>query len=400
MDKIKMAGIALFVGTLGIGAVLPAVMPQKEHSVRENRMLQTRPQAALSDILNGSYQEQYEIYLNDQMPFRDAWVRMAAGLERLVGRQEIKGVYIGKDGYLIEKNSPSDFDAGQIEENTRLLAAFLNDAVKRFGKERVSCLLLPDKAAAVPNRLPDFVDGMTAEEEGVAATLKSQLDEPDILPDMGEALRAHQEEYIYYRSDHHWTTLGAYYAYCVWAEATGHAAGSIDDYGREEIFKDFYGTSYNKAPVGAAPDYVELFHSDDEDGISVNFDDGERVSDSFYFPQEAAEGFNRYNVFFSKNTAKIEITTQADTKRRLLVIKDSFANCFIPFLAGDYERIIMVDFRYGNQNVYDLLESYDGVTDILVLYNIKNFIQDTNFHALDVREEAMERFDADRFFEE
>ncbi len=89
------------------------------------------------------------------MVFRDGWVSMAVGIERLVGRLDVNGVYIGKEGYLLEKYDPSDFDAAQIEENVEYLAAFLNDAVARCGKERVSCLLLPDKAAAMPDKLPE-----------------------------------------------------------------------------------------------------------------------------------------------------------------------------------------------------------------------------------------------------
>lgn len=400
MDKIKKVGIALFCGVLGLGGMTSLILPQREHSVRENRVLETKPTLTAETVLNGSYQEQYEKYLNDQMVFRDGWVSMAVGIERMAGRLDVNGVYIGKEGYLLEKYSPSDFDAAQIEANVEYLADFLNDAVARCGKERVSCLLLPDKAAAMPDKLPDGAQSMIEEEREVTAALRERLDEPDLLPDVTSRLREHQDEPIYYRTDHHWTTLGAYYAYQMWADATGHRAGRLEDYDREEIFTDFYGTTYNKTPVSVAGDSVELFHSEHEQGLTVAWNDGEVVSDSFYFPEEAAEGFNRYNVFFGGNTARIRISTEAGTNRSLLVVKDSFANCFVPFLAGDYDEIVLVDFRYGNENVSDILDRCDGITDILVIYNTATFMQDTQLHKLDAQREAMEEFDADSFFDD
>lgn len=400
MNKIKMAGIVLFCTILGMGGLIFYIVPQKEYSEMENRLLETKPEPVFEDILNGSYQEHYETYLNDQFYGRDQWVRMAAEMERLTGKKDINGVYIGKDGYLLEKFDASEYDQAQIRENIDFLSAFLNDALQQYGKERVLCMILPDKAGALPDKLPSFVETNIAEEKDAIKRLKNSLDEQDIFIDMQSELQKHQNEYIYYRTDHHWTTLGAYYAYCKWAELTGHQAGKLDDYKREVVFNDFYGTTYNKVHIHVPMDEVELFHSPGEDGVTVNEDDEDVVSDSFYFPEAAKKGFNRYDVFFSKNTAKIQISTKAKTGRSLLVVKDSFANCFVPFLAGDYEEIIMIDCRYGRENVYDVLKEHEEITDILVMYNIRKFMQDKNLHKLDQSAGGMEEFDADSFFDE
>lgn len=400
MDKIKIAGIVLFCTMLSAGGLVYCIMPQKEFSDLENRLLQTRPQLVLEELLNGSYQENYEAYLNDQMPGRDGWVWMAVQMERLLGKKDTNGVYIGKDGYLLEKFDDSEYDRAQIKENIDVLSQFLNNAVQKYGKERVSCIILPDKAGAMPGKLPAYAESTTAQEKNAAAGLKKSLDEPDILLDLQPELQKHQNEYIYYRTDHHWTTLGAYYAYCKWAEQTGHKAPGLDSFQRETAFDDFYGTTYNKAHIRVPMDQVELFHGPFEDGITVEGDEGKIRSDSFYFKEAAKAGFNRYQVFFSKNMAKIQISTKAATGRSLLVVKDSFANCFVPFLAGDYEKIIMVDCRYGNENVNDILESHDEITDVLVLYNIRKFMQDKNLHKLDKKAGGMEKFDAESFFDE
>lgn len=400
MCKIKKSGILLFCAMLAGCAAIYYILPQKEYSVIENRSLETKPEWTLEDFLTGDYQERYETYLNDQMFLRDNWVSLAAAMERLAGKKEVNGVYIGKDGYLLEKYSNSDFEDAQIEENITILSSFLNDATASYGKEHVTCLMIPDKADAMPDKLPAHANANIEKDRFVTAELCRRLQEPEILLDTGPILREHQDEYIYYRTDHHWTTLGAYYAYCAWADQTGHSAGQPEDYDRETIFTDFYGTTYNKAHIKVPRDHVELFHSQKETGIQINEDEGEIVSDSFYFPETAAEGFNRYNVFLSKNTAKIQITTKAKTNRSLLLVKDSFANCFVPFLAGDYDEILMVDCRYGKENVRDLLAEHDEITDVLVMYSTKKFMQDTNLGALDGESKKMETFDADSFFDE
>lgn len=400
MRKIKITGILLFCAMLAGCAVIYYIMPQKEYSVIENRSLETKPEWTPEDFLSGDYQEHYETYLNDQMFLRDSWVSLAAAMERFAGKREVNGVYIGKDGYLLEKYSNSDFEDTQIEKNLSILSSFLNDAVESYGKEHVTCLMIPDKADAMPEKLPSHANASTEKDRYVTAELGRRLQNPEILLDAGPVLRGHQDEYIYYRTDHHWTTLGAYYAYRAWADRTGHSAGQLRDYNRETVFTDFYGTTYNKAHIKVPMDSVELFRSQKEKGIQINEDNGEIVSNSFYFPDTAAEGFNRYNVFLSKNTAQIQITTKAGTNRSLLLVKDSFANCFVPFLAGDYDEILMVDCRYGKENVPDLLTEHDEITDVLVMYSTKKFMQDTNLDALDGKSKKMEAFDADSFFDE
>ena len=158
-NKIKIAGIALFCAMLGIFGLSFCILPQKEYSDQENRLLQTRPKLVWEELFNGSYQEHYEAYLNDQLPDRDRWVQAAAKMEQWIGKREINGVYIGKDGYLLEKFDAIEYDPMQVKENTAFLSQFLNAAVKRYGKKRVSCIILPDKAGAMPDKLPPFAPG-------------------------------------------------------------------------------------------------------------------------------------------------------------------------------------------------------------------------------------------------
>lgn len=400
MNK-KYAGIAgLFLLLVFGGVVAGLASHDREFSDRENRYLQQRPQWDADQVLSGEYQSQYEDYLNDQFPARDALMKLSVYAQKYTGSTQINGVYLGKDGYLLEE--PQQIEPDQIQENTTILTEFLNQAVKTYGKGRVSCVMVPSKTAVLQEKLPDHADNGGCQEQEMIDGIREGLEEPQVLLDLTQTMKKHQDEYIYYRTDHHWTTLGAYYGYVQWAGQTGHTPMKLQQFDRSTAFGDFLGTTYNKLPVKTPPDQVELFRSDSQEDVSVVFD-GDQHADSLYFPEEAAKGFDRYGVFFARNTAQIDIQTKAHTGRNLLVLKDSFANCFVPFLTGDYERILMIDYRYERSNIAQILKEHPEMTDILVLYNVEKLMEDTHLSALSVRKlpsESMEEFDPDSFMED
>lgn len=401
MKKGKTATILIFCLMLSAGSLTTFLLPEREFSAMENRELQRKPKFSKKKFVKGRYQKQYESYLGDQFFCRDRWVRLAAGVQAALGRKDINGVYVGKDGYLLERSRGTDFDAAQVKENVDYLAAFLNEAAKRYGKKHVSCMMIPSKAQALPNRLPDFASYIG--QDNVLDSIKRRLRYPELLFDATEEMQKHKQEYIYYRTDHHWTTLGACYAYSVWAAKTGQASPHKPDYyKRETVFTDFYGTTYNKAPVNVPADSVELFHSRGDNKVRVDMDDGAVTSDSLYFKETASKGFNRYEVFFSKNTFQVEVSTKAGTGKTLLLIKDSFANCFVPFLTEDYDRIIMLDYRYGKIPAGRILNIHKEITDVLVLFQTEKFMKNTKLEKLaDIRTEGggMEEFNPADFLE-
>jgi len=401
MKKTKQIMVIVFCILFFGGTLATLLLPAKENSVMENRELAQKPGFSVKNFLKGKYQKKYETYLSDQFFLRDQWVNLSGRMQYFSGKKEINGVYLGKEGYLLEKNAKENFDKGQIKENIAFLSSFLNDTAEAYGKEHVSCIMIPSKAEALPGRLPAFVK--VTDQTEVLSALRSKLSYPDMLLDMKEILRKHQKEYIYYRTDHHWTTLGAYYAFQEWAEKTGQAkAYPLKKYQRETVFEDFYGTTYNKVHIPVKADSVELFHSPDEKAVHINMNDGEQEADSLYFRDEALEGFNRYNVFFSKNTFKIEVTTKAKSGKTLLLIKDSFANCFVPFLTEEYDRIIMLDYRYGKVSAGNILSDYEDITDVLVMFNTEKFMQNTKLAKLadtERRAPTMEEFNIDDFLD-
>ena len=380
MRKAKISVIVLFVGTLAFSFFLSVLFPQKEFSATENRPLEQRPELCVEDILSGDFQETYENYLNDQFPGRDRWVNLAVGTDRLLGQKDVNKIYLGKDGYLLEKYSDGDFDERQSEDNIGILGEFLNRMTEQYGKEHVDCFFVPGKAAALSKKLPKFVEPY--DEQEIISAVLDELEEPEVLTDLTDIMQKHENEYIYYRTDHHWTTLGAYYAYEAWCEKKKEVPVSLSSYQREVVSNSFYGTSYNKSHQRVKKDTIELFHGPVESGgIHVDWDDGEEEADSWYW-KDALRTHDQYQVFFNGNTAKITVDTGNKNGKTLLLLKDSYSNCFVPFLAEHYNRIIMIDLRYCSDCIDDIMEEYPDISDVMVMYNVEKFQQDDHMELL------------------
>jgi hypothetical protein len=289
---------------------------------------------------------------------------------------------LAKDDYLIEKYAMSDFDGEQIDDNIWYLSEYLEDMQERYGSEHVQCMLVPSKGTVLSSLLPDYA--VAFDSSFVAEELQEAVD-VDIL-DLTDTLSEHSDEYIYYRTDHHWTTLGAYYAYCAYQTMRGMQPAPLSQYTASAVTTDFYGTTYDKIQRGETADTIYKYELQGADNaVSVDFDDGTMVWDSCY-DESCLSGKDKYSFFFGGNTAKIRITTGADNGKCLLLLKDSFSNSFVEFLTQDYEYIYMIDLRYTQDNIYTLMDEMNAehdISDVLVMYNTEKFMQDSNLGALE-----------------
>lgn len=370
MNKMKISGIIriiMFCFVIFGCAVITIILPDTTYSDRENRELAQMPKLTKASFLSGKFQEKFENYINDQFIFRDELADLSVNAQVCMGYKEINAVYIGKDGYLLEKLS--DEDEELIKNNVDILSQFLNYAVEEYGEGHVRCMMIPSKAEAMPDKLPSYA---CVKPHDVTDRLSEALGNSKVLIDISDTMRQHQDEYIYYRTDHHWTTPGAGYAYNEWRKSCGQTMIDINPEDMTEQYNDFYGTTYNKAGVNVTRDIVYTYNGAADDvNICMNDED---YYDSMYFEDAAVKGFNRYELFFGGNTFKIVVDTHAGTGRTLLLVKDSFANCFVPYLTNDYDRIIMIDYRYGKQAVGSILDEYEDISDVLVMYNTDKFV--------------------------
>lgn len=351
------------------------VLPDKEFSEKENRVLTQFPKLSLESVLDRSFENEYETYLADQFVGRNEWIGAKTKIERMSGKQETNGVYFAEDGYLIEKHS-GIFTKNTARSNVTYLADFLQQAKERYGSDHVKALMVPNAVEVLKEKLPPFAD--STEESAYLEELREALPE-DTYVDVKQVLEAHQEEEIFYRTDHHWKTLGARYAYLAWAESIGLKALPDEEYEVRELADDFYGTIDAKVNTKVVPDTIEAYVPVKEVPYELTYNHSEK-RDTLY-DESYLKGRDKYAVFFGGNQPLIEARTQAESERKLLVFKDSYANCFLCFAMQDFSEIDIVDLRYFNEDLAEFVKSGE-YTDILVLYNLAGFAEDTSIGKL------------------
>lgn len=366
----RLPGVIFMVLLLGL-AGKEALSHQRTYSPVEKRELQTRPEISITKVLDGRFQKKYESYLRDQFPGRDHWVSFQTDMELFMGKNEIHNVYIGKNHYLLEHYTKKEFDPQQISKNLQALEKFVGKAKQNAD---VHVMMVPTKSWVLREKLPAFAPHY--KEQKFYDALQQKLEKEDVLISVEPVLDAHKEEEIYYRTDHHWTTLGAWYAYEQYTKAVGGDLQRAQ--GKKKfrcISKDFYGTTYAKINYARQADKIEIYEPADK--LRVVYNMGEKKTKTLYdfsFLKTA----DQYSVFTGGNQAVLEITGGIKNGKTLLLIKDSFANSILPFLAEDYEKLVVVDLRQLNVSGDRFLEMFSP-TDILILYNSAQFAQDKEF---------------------
>ena len=246
-------------------------------------------------------------------------------------------------------------------------AAALADLQEKLAAEGVSMntILVPIAAQVLTDKLPAHapVTDYTAILQVLA---DAGVDTTDVL----SALAAHSSENIYYRTDHHWTSLGAYYAYCAWRDIEPNA----DEWTQEILCDNFHGTTWNKVPLPSVPaEEITAWYK--HINRSVSYNNGQYETDSIY-ERKYLSGSDQYAVFLNSNQAQTVISGSGKSGK-LLLIKDSYGNTFSQFPVEDYAEVHVLDLRFFKGDVTEYAKEND-ITDALVLYGVQNFVKDTN----------------------
>ena len=352
----------LFCLLLAAGIGLHLFLPDRAYSGTEKRLLKQLPALPWADVRSGRFGDEIEEYLADQFPGRDAWVTVKTLAERLFGKRESGGVYFADDGYLIEIRKT--LDAGQAEANLAALKK-LQDALAEKGIP-IRLMLVPTASDILSDKLPAFAPN--ADQQAVIARAKELgLN----VTDVREALRTHSAEYIYYKTDHHWTSLGAYYAWAAWMEDRGEVPDPISAWTRERLCGNFRGTTWAKVnDLFAAWDTIDAYYKTERH--TVDYNGGWYVTDSIY-ERKYLDGSDQYAVFLNSNQATAVVSGSGTGK--LLILKDSYANCFAQFCADDWAETHLIDLRFFRGTVRNYIAEH-GITEVLVLYNVPNFTED------------------------
>lgn len=353
---------------------------QTSFSELENRYLASRPSFSIDALLNGTFSKEYETYVNEQFPWRDQWIILKADLESYLGKLENNGVIKGKEGYLFNKKFSL---SKQASKNISLLKKF-GEEIELFQKEnnkevKVNVSIAPNSYGILEEYLPKGVPNIDQKE--ILGQWKEELFHVKALSylDLVSTLQEHKSEYIYYQTDHHWTTLGAYYAYVAFCEKNDMIPKEWNAYNKR-VISDFYGTYYSKY-LGSQiePDKLTLYNAPIEE-IYV----GNETYNNFY-NEDALHTRDKYAAFLYGNNPLTKIDCNNVNKqgihKNILIIKDSYANCLVPFLANHYNTIYVVDLRYYKENILDLVKQ-EGIEEIWVLYNFDTFAEDNHLYRL------------------
>ena len=345
---------------LAVSALIGLLMPDRYYSEREKRTLTQKPKFTVANFISGEFSDELEKYLTDQVPLRDGWVTMKTYMELAIGKRESVGVYICKDKYLMDKFT--SYSKKQLVAN----AAALVDLQEKLAAEGISMntILVPMAAQVLTDKLPAY-----APVADYAAILQVLTDAGVDTTDVLSALVAHSSENIYYRTDHHWTSLGAYYAYCAWRGIEPN----VDEWTQEVLCDDFYGTTWNKVPLPTVPaEEITAWYK--HINRSVSYNNGQYETDSIY-ERKYLSGSDQYAVFLNSNQAQTGIGGSGKSDK-LLLIKDSYGNTFSQFPVEDYAEVHVLDLRFFKGDVTEYAKE-NGITDTLVLYGTQSFVKDT-----------------------
>lgn len=349
----------------------------REFSENENRYLVQMPEISLDSILDGDFQSGLEEYLNDQIWGRDQWITIKTAIQKAVGDTDIGGAYVGKDGYDFEKITADDVDDALVERNIEQVQKFFATCSESIDKTRLSFLLVPTSGLILEDKLP--ANAPLFSQSSYIDTVQEALAEYHFV-DVREVLTDHKEEGVYYRTDHHWTSLGAFVCYGEWCKSMG-VPFREEDYTVTTVTESFRGSLYSKIlDFDSAYDSIQIYKKTGSDASFVVTLDGEET-DGFYH-YDRLEEKDKYLFFFGGNYSEVVITNESSKEgRNLLLIKDSFANSFAPMAAENFDHIYMIDLRYYRGDLQAYMEAND-ITDVLILYNVSNFISDKNMHRL------------------
>ena len=354
--------------------LLDCVTPDRTVSELENTTLTQRPKVTaqiLSSAGLNRFFNDYTQYTKDQIPGRDAWISLQSFVETaLLQKTQSGGILLGDKGQMFDRT----YGLVSSEERTlpRNIAAVASLAARCPGK--VYVMVAPAASSIYPERVPAHAPLL--QEESYLGQIQAAVEQAGgvYLP-LKDALSAHKDEYIYYRTDHHWTTQGAYYAYSELCGALGlepfdravHTAVDVPD---------FYGTFYSRARTwNAQPDTLTYYDLDNPLTIYTVTGPGmptEGQTTGLY-DLDKLDVYDKYAAFLHGNNGLSRV--EGDGEGRILVIKDSYANSFVPFLTANYAQIDVVDLRNYNYGL-DGLIAENGYDQILVLYSFDSFKSD------------------------
>ena len=315
-----------------------------------------------SDAKQGSTKEKEENSNFETDAEGNLQIKKADKAENVAGEQ-IGSLYL---------NGDSAYELYYFSEKAvRAHASLLNTVQAMFPKVKLSAMIVPNSFGVILDPKVQEKLASSGMDQAIAYSY-SLMDKRVKTVNVFDALSAHKKEYIYFRTDHHWTQLGAYYGYQEYCKSMGYSTRPLSNYQKMD-FPEFYGTFYffmnRPESLKGHPDQVTAYQGSmntmqytDSKG---NLQEGKLINDA----SQMLPG-NKYNCFMLGDHGYVEIhNEEAPRKKSILVLKDSYGNAFVPLLAQDYRDVYVVDYRHYQGNASSLIRE-KGIEEILFLNNI------------------------------
>lgn len=355
---------ALFCLFLGGLLVWHVLLPDRDRSEVENRTLAQKPEFSWAALKDGSYTAAVEEYFADQFPLRDEWTGLKARAEQLIGKHLFNGVYLCGDTLISKVEAPSD---GLEEKNLGYVAQLADKT-----EAPVYLGLIPSAAEVWSDLLPQGAENF---DQAAYLDRAAELGLP--MVDFLGALETHAGESVFYRTDHHWTTLGAFYGANALLEAMGKEPLSQGDFAPETVTEDFNGTLYSTSGVHwLTPDTMEVWVEDA--GLEITSWRTGAPEPGVLYDRSYLEQKDKYSAFLGGNQPLCVIRNEAAAGQgKLLLIRDSYSDALAPFLVQRFEEVHLLDARYyrAPASAYAADNAIDAVA---VVYSVPNFITDRN----------------------
>ena len=363
-----------FAGFLITMSILFFVLPKQEMSETEKRVLEKQPEFSWENLSSGVFGEDIESFMADHVPGRDFFVGVHNYVELLTGRQVTKDIYLAEGDRLVERPLEWDDESAQRVANNMAAVNALADKVAA----PVELMIVPSAGWAVRDQIAHLSDEYI--DPVLIGNIESLAGEQVEIRDVVTVFDAYENPGdLYYRTDHHWTSLGAYTAYKTYMEQLGLPYTAKEDF-KIETVRDFKGTTHSRGALWLVPgEPLEMWTG--KGNITVTFDKNTQSYNKVFFEDRLQE-LDKYTVFLDGNHGQVILENpDAPVDQTLLVIRDSYSNCLGPFLAETYKKVVLVDLRYYSDAVADYC-ALEQVDRVLVLYSLYNFMTDMNFGRL------------------
>ena len=353
--------VIVFTAYIFIFSFATVLSPKKDFSDNENRVLARMPDTSLSSLFSGNFDEAFESFFSDHFVMRDIWIEAKALLKKTAGSIENNGVYFAEDGRLIRRFA--SYPEKTWTQNLKAVGSFC----EKTGLTG-NIILIPSPAYAEKDLRPsgawDFDEAVMIDEAEKALPGQRFIR-------VDKVLSGHED--LYFKTDHHWNEKGALACYELICEDV--LAKQPEHFTFENVSADFAGTMYSRSGAfWTDPDPLYRIDAETEHE-QVMICDGREFS-SIYVPEHLQEK-DKYTYYIDGNHARTDIHTDNGKGTTALIIKDSYAHILVPFLAEEYEDIILIDLRYWRSSVSAITEEYEDI-DLYFIYSLDNFAQDPN----------------------